>query len=433
MKAWPTPASLVTEAVLSEPVRLAKQQVFRGIRLLRREPSTLEVFVRLNDPYSLLLLRELPALLEAFSVELRLHWLTDTVPPEYEPNADKRARYATRDAALLAAALGDGFDPQPAAAMHDAVAAILVAITEQAQDDWLGQLIVLAEAWWASDTVQLAPAIERIEPYGLEKARQHGRRAIERLLELGHYEAASLYYDGSWYVGVDRLEHLLVRLDRLGLIAKRDAARRLRTRQRALRPSIARSGVADIEFFFSFRSPFSYLAAATTFALAKAGTLNVQFRPVLPMVKRGQPLPTIKRNYIVADANREARRLGVPFGRVADPLDAVEDLIRVAKLAEREGRTADYVLAVGEACWARGIDLARSENLVTAAAEAGLRPRAVERALGDDTPLAEAAQNMQHLNAAGLWGVPSFRIGTRAFFGQDRLALMLNEANVEGT
>ena len=298
-----------------------------------------------------------------------------------------------------------------------------------ARDDWLSHVLALCEAWWSGQTDVVDKAIARIKPVALEVARQHGRRAVKRLLALGHYDAASVCFDGSWYVGIDRLHYLLERLDGLGLVAHAPTLRELRARQRALRPGIELATRPTIEFFFSFRSPFSYLAATTTFALARAGKLDVVFRPVLPMVKRGLPLPNAKRYYIVADANREARRLGVPFGRIADPLDAAPDLIRVAALAEQEGRVADFVLAAGRASWADGIDLRKPANLTAVARSAGLLPNAIARALRDDAPLSAAEQNMQRLAAVGLWGVPSFKLGTTAYFGQDRLALMLNQAS----
>ena len=432
MSAWPAPRALLVQAALSEPVRIVRQQAYRARRLLRGEAAALDVFVQLDDPYSLLLLRELPRLLEGFDVELRMHWLAGNIPPDFEPNAERRRAYAPADAALLAGALGDTLTHAPALAMRDAVAARLVALTSAAADGWLERVLSLAEAWWAGTEETLTHATQGINTVALEVARQHSRDAVARLLRLGHYDTASVYFDGSWYVGIDRLHYLIERLDSLGRTQRRDAVRVLRARQRALRPPIALNQVPEIEFYYSFRSPFSYLAAVTTFPLAKAGRIRVQFRPVLPMVQRGHPLPDVKRYYLVADANREARRLGIPFGCVADPLDAAPNLIRLAALAEREERTAEFVLTVGRAAWAEGQDLRRAATLKAVARQAGLLPTAIERALADEAPLAAAADNMQRLNAAGLWGVPSFKLGSRAYFGQDRLALLLQRAAEEG-
>ncbi len=44
----------------------------------------------------------------------------------------------------------------------------------------------------------------------------------------------------------------------------------------------------QIDFFFSFRSPYSYLAAPRAFALAERYDVEVQFHGVMPMAMRGQ-------------------------------------------------------------------------------------------------------------------------------------------------
>ena len=38
----------------------------------------------------------------------------------------------------------------------------------------------------------------------------------QRLVELGHYNSATLHYAGEWYWGVDRLPYLVDRLEELG-------------------------------------------------------------------------------------------------------------------------------------------------------------------------------------------------------------------------
>ncbi|MEM8982101.1 MAG: DsbA family protein [Pseudomonadota bacterium] len=431
MSAWPTPQSLAIDVALSAPVRRAREQLLTLKRRASGEPAAIDAYLQLDDAYSRLLLRELLLVDAAYDVDVRLHWLSAELPPEYEPNAALRMLYAPSDATRLAEALGDPFPLTPALAMRDAVAAALVAIAEDQPEGRLAASRALCEQWWHNDTAALTEAIARVNTIALERARQHGKRSVAALLEARHYEAATLVFDGSNYAGIDRLYHLLKRLDRLGLTANRDAARQLRERQRSLRPPVSVRGKPTVGFYFSFRSPFSYLAATTTFALVKQGVIDVNFYPVLPMVSRGQPLPTAKRLYLVTDANREAERLGIPFGRIADPLDAAPDLIRVAAAAERDGCLADVVLAIGNASWAQGIDLRKQRNLTAVVTNAGLTPTAVRRALADDAPLDAAATNMQRLNAAGLFGVPSFTLGSRAAFGQDRLALLLAEPNEE--
>ena len=77
---------------------------------------------------------------------------------------------------------------------------------------------------------------------------------------------------------------------------------------------------APLEFFFSFRSPYSYLAAPRAFALPERFDVDVLFRGVIPMAMRGQSVPRAKRLHTLRDVKREATRLGMPFGHCARAL-----------------------------------------------------------------------------------------------------------------
>ena len=81
---------------------------------------------------------------------------------------------------------------------------------------------------------------------------------------------------------------------------------------------------ARLDFFFSFRSPYSYLAAPRVFALPDRFDVELVFRGVIPMVMRGQSVPRAKSLHTLRDVKREARRLDMPFGPVYEEMqDAV--------------------------------------------------------------------------------------------------------------
>ena len=107
-----------------------------------------------------------------------------------------------------------------------------------------------------------------------------------------------------------------------------------------------------VEFFFSFRSPYSYLAAERAFALPRRYDIDLIYRAVRPMAMRGQPLPRPKQFYLLRDAAREADRLGLPFGKIHDPLgEGVWRCLCVAEHALERGRAAEFVTATARAIW----------------------------------------------------------------------------------
>jgi 2-hydroxychromene-2-carboxylate isomerase len=104
------------------------------------------------------------------------------------------------------------------------------------------------------------------------------------------------------------------------------------------RPEGRPEGRPRVEFFFSFRSPYSYLSAPRAFALAEDYPVELVYRGVRPMAMRGQPLPRSKQFYILRDAKREAGYLDMPFGRMHDPLgDGVWRCLTIAEYALERG------------------------------------------------------------------------------------------------
>jgi 2-hydroxychromene-2-carboxylate isomerase len=137
---------------------------------------------------------------------------------------------------------------------------------------------------------------------------------------------------------------------------------------------------------------------------------------------RGLPVPAAKRMYIVRDAARCARALGIPFGRIHDPVGAGALRLLTAFPREADPTTQLRWCAVaGQSVWAEGLAATRDAVIANIATRSGADPRqaAARLAAGIDTAYAEA--NRTALVEAGLWGVPSFRLGGFTTWGQDRI------------
>ena len=72
----------------------------------------------------------------------------------------------------------------------------------------------------------------------------------------------------------------------------------------------------SVDFYFSYRSPYSYLAAPRAFALPDSYDIELNFFGVTPMAMRGQSVPQAKRVHTIRDTAREAARLGTRSVRV---------------------------------------------------------------------------------------------------------------------
>jgi 2-hydroxychromene-2-carboxylate isomerase len=168
-----------------------------------------------------------------------------------------------------------------------------------------------------------------------------------------------------------------------------------------------------------------------TFDLVERYGVELEMRPVLPMVMRGLGVSSAKRLYIVLDTKREAESLGLPFGRVADPVgEPVERGYSLYAYACRHGREKEFMLSFTRAAFADGIDTGDDAGLRSVVERAGLDWDEARRELGNEDWQPGFEQNRQAMRGCGLWGVPSYRLrgpeGHPDFpiWGQDRLWLI---------
>lgn len=202
----------------------------------------------------------------------------------------------------------------------------------------------------------------------------------------------------------------------------------------------------SVDLFFSFRSPYSYLALPKTLKLVADYDVTVNLRPVYPLAvrvpgffKRADPRFA---RYVVLDSGRVARFENIPF-RFPRPdpilqdmatLDVAEEqpyihrLTRLAAAAQADGRSLAFVDAISRVLWdgtVKGWN--EGDHLARAAAAAGFDLPAMDAAVAADPDRYEAviADNEKAHAASGHWGVPTFVFENEPFFGQDRIDLLI--------
>jgi 2-hydroxychromene-2-carboxylate isomerase len=273
---------------------------------------------------------------------------------------------------------------------------------------------------WAGDKKQLAQLLGK---WGTESSMRVPpilNANYEALRKAGHYQGGMLAYGGEWYWGVDRLRYLEEALAKdtgkpvANVVAPRGETGPLALSDKPL----------TCEMWFSFRSPYSYLALEQIESVL--GRVPLQLRPVLPMVQRGAQLPGVKRMYIVRDAKREADRLGIAFGEICDPLGSgVDNCIAVAHWAHQRGELLAFAKSAMRGIWAEARDMAEYVDLRHVVERAGLPWTEAKAALGNGEAATKwATGNAADLAVIGLWGVPSFRCGDFVAWGQDRVPLL---------
>ena len=198
------------------------------------------------------------------------------------------------------------------------------------------------------------------------------------------------------------------------------------------------------DLYFSFRSPYSYLAIGRYRAMAQAYDLDINLRVVWPIAIRDPDLlftgnPAVPR-YILLDSFRAAQFLGIPM-QWPRPDPVVQDLTtreiakdqphifrigRMGQAASRRGKGLEFAHEVSQLIWSGEVDgWNEGDHLAGAADRAGLNfAELEEEVLSDADALdAEIAANQDALEAAGHWGVPTLVFDGEPFFGQDRVEL----------
>jgi 2-hydroxychromene-2-carboxylate isomerase len=304
---------------------------------------------------------------------------------------------------------------------------------EYDQDDFVETFSMALECYWRGDPEDCARLIGKQQPRSSDTDVLISKNQL-LLRKLGHYSSAVMLYAGEWYWGVDRLHYLTSRLDALRLRRKDEDGEELASLEQAMQMNLPAqvpakaTSLSSLEMFYSFRSPYSYLALKRMYAIANAFGLKLEIRPVLPMVMRGLPVPKQKQMYIIKDANREAERNGIAFGKIFDPLgQGVERCLAVLEYAREQSREREFLLTVGHATWALGIDIATDEGMRRVTEKAGLFWPDVMAAMQDEAWKARAEENGESMLESGIWGVPCLRIGSCALWGQDRTWLLARQ------
>src|SRR6201996_8574768 len=182
-------------------------------------------------------------------------------------------------------------------------------------------------------------------------------------------------------------------------------------------------------FYFDLGSPYAYLSAERISGLfTAAGLEQPEWQPILlgglfRHFDRGSWALTEARAEGIAEIERRAAEQGLPPIVWPDPWPRGK-LHRegVATFAKQTGRTIAFSLAAFRQQFAAGRDLSDPDNVMIAAAACELHPRALESAIrtkGVKDALREATDAAA---AAGVFGVPSVRVGEQVFWGDDRLA-----------
>ena len=200
-----------------------------------------------------------------------------------------------------------------------------------------------------------------------------------------------------------------------------------------------------VDVFWSFRSPYSYLATKRLRGLQDKWEARIRPRPVYPIAIRTPDFfanaPDQWVGYLLKDIFRLSQYLERPIGQlqpdpvvmdmatreIASDQPHIHRLTRLGILACEAGDEAGWALMdeVSSVIWS-GQPWTTGTILADAAARAGLDLVALDAREQAETDRLEAEIDINQAaqTAGGHWGVPLMVFEDEPFFGQDRIDLL---------
>jgi 2-hydroxychromene-2-carboxylate isomerase len=198
------------------------------------------------------------------------------------------------------------------------------------------------------------------------------------------------------------------------------------------------------ELFWSFRSPYSYLATGQYCDLVREYDLEIKVRPVYPIaIRNPEFFDTINPMwipYLMRDCKRIADFKGLTFkwptpdpvstdhelGKISDDQPYIRNITRLGVIASEKGDGLAFLDQVSRSIFdGSTVNWHLPETLARTVARAGFDLSELQsHVTGHESEIDNIIQeNQDALEASGHWGVPTLVFENEPFFGQDRVDL----------
>ncbi|WP_420559867.1 2-hydroxychromene-2-carboxylate isomerase [Tepidicaulis sp.] len=201
----------------------------------------------------------------------------------------------------------------------------------------------------------------------------------------------------------------------------------------------------EFDLFWSFRSPYSYLATPRLAALQEEYDVKINVRPVYPIAVRikgfFKQVNPLWPPYLLKDTVRIAEMEGLPYawpspdpivmdiksGEVPEDQPYISRLTRLGVAAAEKGRGMPFLYEVSQIIFGGVKGWNEGTHLQEAAARAGLDLAELDALIEKDPDHYEKtiAENEAAQKEGGHWGVPLMVFEGEPFFGQDRISHLI--------
>ena len=183
----------------------------------------------------------------------------------------------------------------------------------------------------------------------------------------------------------------------------------------------------SVEFFFDYGSPTSHLAFFELRKIARGAGAEIVWRPILlgavfKAISSHSPVDiAAKGKWMMWDLANYAERYGVPF--VHNPYFVINTLplMRGALVAERRGEVERYSEAMFNAIWRDALNMGDPAVIGQSLVKNGFDAKAYFAGTQELAIKDELKARSDAAVARGVFGLPTFFVGDKMWWGQDRL------------
>ena len=387
-------------------------------------------FHKVDDPYSHLTIQYIDRLMSTYDILLKPVLVGEENPEAlHEPSLYDH--HCIRDVQRIAPFYDINFssDSYPDKESVDLANSILCSVDDK---DFVEVAKKVSDGLWRKNITvleELSKIYNSTDAFVKNKI-QSGNNTRD---ESGYYFGSAFYYEKEHYWGVDRLNHLELRLNELGL--NRSSSNEFICSLNSLAPDIINSDKkVNLHYYPSLNSPYTFVSIQRVRELREKYPVNLITRPVLPMLMRMMTIPDFKAKYIISDAAREGRKYGHEMKSIYSPIGKPARLAySLFPIIDQSGKGFEYIELLLNASFQDGINIGDLDFLKNLVESLDLDWEVIKKDLNTKKWKKVLNDNCDDMYSGNCWGVPSFKItnsdGSDPFYiwGQDRIWLLKEE------
>tara|TARA_B100001123_G_scaffold434310_1_gene560647 strand:+ start:929 stop:1528 length:600 start_codon:yes stop_codon:yes gene_type:complete len=192
--------------------------------------------------------------------------------------------------------------------------------------------------------------------------------------------------------------------------------------------------IKTFEFYFDFGSPYSFIAHKRIEIIEKENRIKVKYKPVLlggllkfAGIKANADIPA-KGRYMIKDCKLCAEKYHIEFKfNNYFPIITL-NLMRSVLIAEKKNFKQSFINKIFDAIWREGLNLNDDIVIEKIIKSFKIDSKIFLDEISKDEIKEELKKRTTEAYEKGVFGLPTFLINNKIFWGQDRLEFVLNEA-----